>query len=370
MTLRIQWQRLTVKALQVRLHRAYARGDVRLVRRISVLLEVGQQVGQPQGSIAAVATKWGLSRDCVYKWLHAFLLERLDSLRYTASPGRPCKLTSCQKQRLCQLLDAGPQAAGFVGAWWNSVLIAEMIRREFNIVYNRFYVCTLLKNLGYTFQKAQFVSDHLDEERRRLWLEQVWPQLLHRAKRLGALILFGDEASFAHWGWLSYTWAKQGHTPQVKTSGKRKAYKVFGLIEFFSGRLFYQGIEGRFNSQSYQEFISGVLAQTKQHLFLIQDGARYHTSAAIREFFAAHRKRLTVFQLPSYSPDYNPIEYLWRNTKKRATHNQYFAEFEQLTSSVAATLAHLAAQAQELKSLFGRYCREVGLHSAPLQLAA
>jgi len=50
---------------------------------------------------------------------------------------------------------------------------------------------------------------------------------------------------------------------------KRKADKVFGLIEFFAGRLFYQGIEGRFNSQSYQEFITGVLEQTEQPLFLI-----------------------------------------------------------------------------------------------------
>lgn len=214
------------------------------------------------------------------------------------------------------------------------------------------------------------MADHLDEERRNWWRRQVWPQLLRRAKRLGAMILFGDEASFAQWGSLSYTWAKQGQTPQVQTSGKRKAYKVFGLIEFFSGRLFYQGIEGRFNSASYQEFISGVLGQTEQHLFLIQDGARYHTSAATREFFATHQQRLTVFQLPSYSPDYNPIEYLWRNTKKRATHNQYFAEFEQLVGSVEATLAYFAGQTAELKNLFGRYCKKVGLHTQPLRIAA
>ena len=35
------------------------------------------------------AQKWGLSADCIYQWLHAFLLQRLDSLTYRTSPGRP-----------------------------------------------------------------------------------------------------------------------------------------------------------------------------------------------------------------------------------------------------------------------------------------
>src|SRR4030095_12228383 len=92
---------------------------------------------------------------------------------------------------------------------------------------------------------------------------------LPAAKRCNGLILFEDEASFAQWGSLSYTWAKQGHQPEVPTSGKRKGYKVFGAIEYFSGRLFSQGIEGRFNSESYQAFLAMLMAQTTEHLFLI-----------------------------------------------------------------------------------------------------
>jgi transposase len=38
------------------------------------------------------------------------------------------------------------------------------------------------------------------------------------------------------------------------------------------------------------------------------------------EFFAGHTDRVTLYQLPSYSPDFNPIEYLWKKVKKRATH--------------------------------------------------
>src|SRR5262245_24471992 len=152
------------------------------------------------------------------------------------------------------------------------------------------------------------------------------------------LILFEDEASFAQWGSLSYTWARRGYQPEVPTSGKRKGYKVFGAIkiwqrttpikvwvnaiEYFSGRLFYQGIEGRFNSTSYQTFLQMILDQTQAHVFLIHDGARYHTSASTQAFLLAHSDRLTEHPLPSYSPDYNPIEYLWKKTKQRATHNK------------------------------------------------
>ncbi len=64
---------------------------------------------------------------------------------------------------------------------------------------------------------------------------------------------------------------------------QRKAYKTVGMIEFFSGRLFHHRIGGKFKSPSYQAFLLSVLAQTTEHLFLIQDGAKYHASKATFE---------------------------------------------------------------------------------------
>ena len=188
------------------------------------------------------------------------------------------------------------------------MLIQDLIYQKFHVLYNRFYVCELLHNLGFSRQKACFVSDHLDEEARRRWMKEKWPEILAQAKKMKAPIFFGDEASFALWGSLSYTWALIGHQPMVKTTGSRKGYKVFGVIEFFSGRLLYQGLEDRFNSDSYQTFLLYLLAQVPGPIILIQDGAKYHTSQPTHEFFQQHQDRLIVHQLPSYSPDYNPIE--------------------------------------------------------------
>ena len=355
--IRIQLSRTTVKNLHSRLQHAYQRDDVRLVRRLTVLLDLLAH----QVPIAVLCERWGLSPSCLYAWQQAFLLRGLDSLVYGHSGGRPPKLTPRQKKRLVELIEAGPLVVGFEMACWNSVLIRVLIWREFGVLYNRHYVCTLLHNLGFSFQTARFVSDHLDTATRLAWLQDTWPAIFRAAKRCKGLILFEDEASFAQWGSLSYTWARRGHQPEVPTSGKRKGYKVFGAIEYFSVRLFSQGIEGRFNAASYQAFLEMIMAQTTEHLFLIHDGAKYHTSQATKHFLDAHRARITVEPLPSYSPDYNPIEYLWKKTKQRATHNQYCKEFAALTVSVDKALAFFATHADEVLGLFGRYCEESGL---------
>jgi transposase len=355
--LRIQLSRATVKELHSRLQHAYQRDDVRLVRRTTVLLDLLIH----HVPVEVLCKQWGLSPACIYGWRQAFLLRGMDSLVYRHGGGRRPKLTSTQKKRLIELIEAGPLVVGCETACWTSVLIRVLIWREFGVLYTCQYVCTLLHNLGFSFQKARFVSEHLDTAKRLTWLAEQWPAIVRAAKRCHGLILFEDEASFAQWGSLSYTWARRGQQPEVKTSGKRKGYKVFGAIEYVSGRLFYQGIEGRFTSDSYQAFLQMILVHTQAHLFLIHDGARYHTSQATQRFLETHRERITAYPLPSYSPDYNPIEYLWKKTKKRATHNQYFKDFNELTVSVDKALAYFATHPDTVLELFGLYCEDSGL---------
>ena len=306
-SLRIQVSSATVNALHAKLPQAYLKDDMRVGRRTTVLIDMLVQ----QGPLPVLCERWRLSASCLYAWQRAFLLHGLDSFVSRHSGGRRPKLTPRQKKRLVELIEAGPLVVGCETACWDAVLIRVLIWREFGVLYNRHYVCILLHNLGFSFQKARFVSEHLSAATRLAWLEQKWPTIVRAATRRHGLILFEDEASFAQWGSLSDTWARRGRQPEVPTSGKRKGYKVFGAIEYFSGCLFYQGIEGRFHSASYQEFLQRIMAQTTQHLFLIHDGARYHTSASTQAFLAAHSDRITAEPLPSYSPDYNPIERCW-----------------------------------------------------------
>jgi len=350
--MRISFLSETIKRLRQELINAYDAGDLRRVRRISVLLMVAE--GKKVSEIVAT---WNVTRPTIEKWLKGFFYEGMDSLKYGRPQGRPARLTKTQKEEIYQLVVAGPEACGYQTGCWTSILIQDMIYKKYKVLYNRFYVCELLRNLGLSRQKARFISSYLDEEARKNWMETVWPSVLIKARQLGAPILFGDEASFAWWGSLSYTWAPRGQQPQIKTSGRRKGYKMFGAIEYFSGKLYHQGIEDKFNSLSYEVFLEYLLDQIKGPIILIQDGARYHTSKDIRAFLEEHQDRLFVFRLPSYSPDYNPIEYLWKKVKTAATHNRYFDEFVKLVNSVEDALATLDQHADEIKRLMGVYTK-------------
>ena len=117
----------------------------------------------------------------------------------------------------------------------------------------------------------------------------------------------------------------------------------------------YQGIilkhtetAGKFNGLTYIEFLEQLLAFYEGKIFLVEDGAPYHHSKIVTEFKNLHADRLTITPLPAYSPDYNPIEKLWKNTKRDATHLKYFKTFEDLHDSVVKTFKSYMQDASKI----------------------
>lgn len=330
---------------------AQRNGDLRMAKRIMALLAVAD------GTLYSVlAATLKVNEESIRLWVNSFLLKGVAGLKSNKYSGRPPKLTKTQKKELDKIITDGPEKAGFPGACWRSPMIQSLIYDKFGVEFSVHYISQLLKNMGFSYQKAKFVADHKDPEKRKAWLKEKWPEIYKLAKRKKAYILFGDEASFPQWGSLSYTWAKKGQQPVVKTSGNRRAYKVFGLIDYFSGRFFCKGYDnGRLNSESYEAFLTEVLSKTRNHIILIQDGARYHTSKAMRDFFIKKADRITVYDLPSYSPDYNPIEKLWKKIKEKEIHLHYFPTFDSLKNKVEEALLHFKNLKNEILSLFGFY---------------
>ena len=305
-------------------------------------------------SIKDIADSLQKTYEAVRLWILQYGANGATCVKPKMRTGRQPKMSKAQRKELMELLRQKPCDVGFQGACWTSAMIQLLIQERFGVDYSPKYLPELLKRIGMTFQRARFESSHLDPEKRKSWIQETWPAIAKLAKKNNAHLFFEDEASFALWGSLFYTWAPRGQQPVVKTTGKRKSLKVFGVIELSSGRLVYQAIEGKLNSSSYVIFLRKIIRETRKNVIIIHDGAPYHTSKDTKSFVKS-MTRLTLFRLPPYSPDYNPIEGLWKKIKKTATHLMYFPDFSDLTAAVENAMQDFAKKPEEVLALFGFY---------------
>jgi len=95
-------------------------------------------------------------------------------------------------------------------------------------------------------------------------------------------------------------------------------------------------------------------------VILIEDGASYHGGAVVNPFKAQMEAegRGFVERLPAYSPEKHPMEKLWQNTKKEATHCRYFPPFEDLRSAVLGAFEKYLCDASKVVCVMKKLRRQ------------
>ncbi len=347
MAIKIKLKKNQIGAINKRLPLAQKNGNLSEVNRLIGILMLSAST-----PVDAICKHLRVSSRTVRDWIKRLFIGGIDGLFDKKRSGRPSKLTKKQRRRLSEIIEKGPEKYGFLSACWRTPLVQQVILETFGVYYNVRYISELLKCMGFSYQRAQVICASRDDDKRLIWQEETLPRLINKAKKKGAYLFYGDECSFPQWTTISYTWAKAGKTPTVKSGGSRKAYKVFGVIDYFTGRFISKGTNERLNSESYIDFLKEILKRTKKHVFLIQDGARYHRSKKVKTFISKNKARLTVETLPAYSPDFNPIEKLWKKIKQGATHLKYFPTFDDLVVTVDEALGNFENFRDEVISLF------------------
>ncbi len=162
----------TRKRLECLLQFAENKGDLASIKRILTIFAVVQ--GYAYHLISEVLQ---VSKESIRLWIKDLILKGAEGLIAKKSPGRPSKLTRTQKKELERIIEEGPVSVGFPGACWRSPMIQALIYEKFGVFYSVHYIAQLLKNMGFSYQKARFVADHKDPEKREEWLEKTWPEI-------------------------------------------------------------------------------------------------------------------------------------------------------------------------------------------------
>jgi len=123
-----------------------------------------------------------------------------------------------------------------------------------------------------------------------------------------------DESFFAVAPYLTRGWFPVGSKPVLKYEYKRtEKHCVMGALG--QNDFLYMFSEENIESSVFECFLR-LLLEKFGKILLVMDSAPYHVSWALWGFYLQNAGRMKIIQLPSYSPELNPAELVWRETKK------------------------------------------------------
>jgi len=70
-------------------------------------------------------------------------------------------------------------------------------------------------------------------------------------------------------------------------------------------------------------------------MILVVDGAAWHRSRKVNGFFEEHEDRMQRAFFPGYSPEMNPTEECWKQTRKEITTNTMFNQKEEMEKELS-----------------------------------
>lgn len=122
--------------------------------------------------------------------------------------------------------------------------------------------------------------------------------------------------------------------PILLMAPTRKSISLFGAVNLKDGRLMSQ-FEKKFDAMTFMDFLKYLLRHRKKDkkMVVILDNAKYHHANLLHPFIKKNKK-LSLEFLPPYSPELNPIERVWKLTRKLCIHDNYFENLDDLIDAV------------------------------------
>jgi len=312
-------------------------------RRCQIVLQAAAGES-PSASAAAMAC----SLSTVNRTRKAFRERGEASLIPKVSPGRPRKVTPAHEQALDRALAQEPREVGQDFSNWTAQNLAHSLK----LAVHATTVLRHLWRLGWCWGRPVRRVASPDPRYRP---KAKYLRRLERAAQRGVHHLYyEDEFDIALLPTLSGRWMRIGQQHRVDTPGQNQKQYGFGAANFVTGQLVWLTWPNK-NNVGFRHLLKAILEQQvhdSRKIVVVVDNYRIHKTQAVKQLLARVRDRLRLYFLPTYSPQLNLMERVWRHFRRNVTDNFYFKTMRCLLQAVKAFLSKLAMTPDVILSLF------------------
>lgn len=280
-----------------------------------------------------------------YNWLEAWNAKGYQGLAPDFGGGRPSKLTKDEKEQLNKKLSEGN---------WLTSQVRALIKHDFGVSYSISQVVRILRAFKMNYAKP-YPSDYRKPGNAETLLKQAIALAISDTPS-GSVVGFMDEASPQTTDNRQRVWSF-GKPKSVKNTTKYRA-NTFGFYPV-NGKEVVEFMENS-RTPSVCAFLRKIKDKNPgRHILAFLDNAPQHIAKRTKEFAASIG--ITLVFLPKYSPDLNPIEFIWKSVRR--TMSQIFAKSEWSFKETIRTAFHRFAKK---KSFMASWLDKFGPHVSKL----
>ena len=149
-----------------------------------------------------------------------------------------------------------------------------------------------------------------------------------------------DEVHFQQHGSRCQMWIRpETKDPVLLHAPTRRSVGYFGAGRLRDGRFPFCRESEKFNGATFFAFLKGLRRtsiRTGRRVVVIPDNAPYHHARLPKQWREEHADDFALDYLPPYRPELNPIERVWKLTRRRCLHNRYFPQLDDVIAAVEA----------------------------------
>lgn len=315
------------------LHRANR--DKRICDRIKTILLLDKG-----WSYDKVASALLLDTETVRRYYRIYMQEGKDALLVLHYKGKSPLLSDSQLEDVKTFVKEKIPS--------NSAEVVKHIKDQFGIEYSEPAVINLLHRLGFVYKKPKLVPGRADPEKQ----EQFLKELNELESTLGAddKLLYMDGVHPQHNSKPAYGWMLKGIDTVLKSNTGRQRININGAIDADSLEVSIQ-IDDAVNAQSTIKLFKQLEAKypNADKIVIVCDNARYYKSNLVKKYLT--NSRVEIKFLPSYAPNLNLIERLWRFMNKKIRNNKYYEKFTDFRDAVLGFFENIDLYRGDLESL-------------------
>ena len=193
-----------------------------------------------------------------------------------------------------------------------------------------------IKRIGMKCRKIGMVPAKADVEAQEIFKKKELEPRIEEAKAGKRAMFFVDAAHFVQTPYLGMLWCFVRQF--IRAPAGRQRFNVLAALDAITHELVMVTNDTYINAHSVCELLLQI-AKLKLGVpvTLVMDNARYQKCRLVMEL--AIQLNIELLFLPTYSPNLNLIERLWKFVKKKCLYSIYYPDFKKFKQGISSCLA-------------------------------